>query len=109
MRFVLTLSAVFAAGLLSSFQAMAQQSPMQVPMAPRAIESHLEQKRTQEQREAIEGKNIATAAKSTSATPPAPAASDCEAKSIGKNGKPLAGAAKAAFMKKCAGNSKGKK
>ena len=25
----------------------------------------------------------------------------CEAKAIGKNGKPLAGAAKTAFMKKC--------
>ena len=25
----------------------------------------------------------------------------CEAKAVGKNGKPLAGAAKAAFMKKC--------
>lgn len=31
----------------------------------------------------------------------APAASTCEAKAIGKNGKPLAGAAKASFMKKC--------
>ena len=29
------------------------------------------------------------------------AASDCEAKAIGKNGKPLAGAAKTAFVKKC--------
>ena len=27
--------------------------------------------------------------------------SGCEAKAVGKNGKPLAGAAKAAFMKKC--------
>lgn len=26
---------------------------------------------------------------------------DCEAKAVGKNGKPLAGAAKSAFMKKC--------
>ncbi len=32
----------------------------------------------------------------------APAADDsCEAKAIGKNGKPLAGAAKATFIKKC--------
>lgn len=31
----------------------------------------------------------------------APAAGDCEAKAVSKAGKPLAGAAKAAFMKKC--------
>jgi hypothetical protein len=31
----------------------------------------------------------------------AASASSCEAKAVGKNGKPLAGAAKAAFMKKC--------
>lgn len=29
------------------------------------------------------------------------AASDCEAKAVSKEGKPLAGAAKAAFLKKC--------
>jgi hypothetical protein len=29
------------------------------------------------------------------------AANDCEAKAVSKDGKPLAGAAKAAFMKKC--------
>jgi len=29
------------------------------------------------------------------------AASDCEAKAVSKDGKPLAGAAKAAFIKKC--------
>lgn len=37
---------------------------------------------------------------------PAPAASDCEAKAVGKNGKPLAGAAKASFMKKCEATAK---
>jgi hypothetical protein len=31
---------------------------------------------------------------------------DCEAKAIGKNGKPLAGAAKNSFMKKCTGEAK---
>jgi opacity protein-like surface antigen len=36
---------------------------------------------------------------------PAAPASDCEAKAIGKNGKPLAGAAKGAFMKKCEANA----
>ena len=30
---------------------------------------------------------------------------DCEAKAIGKNGKPLAGAAKASYMKKCEAGS----
>lgn len=28
-------------------------------------------------------------------------ASDCESKAVGKNGKPLSGAAKTSFMKKC--------
>ena len=32
-------------------------------------------------------------------------ASSCEAKAVGKNGKPLAGAAKASFMKKCQNES----
>jgi hypothetical protein len=31
------------------------------------------------------------------------AAGDCEAKAVSKDGKPLAGAAKSAFMKKCTG------
>ncbi len=33
------------------------------------------------------------------------AAGDCEAKAVSKSGKPLAGAAKTAFMKKCQGGS----
>jgi len=33
-------------------------------------------------------------------------ASGCEAKAVGKNGKPLAGAAKGAFMKKCEADAK---
>ncbi len=37
----------------------------------------------------------------------APAASDCEAKAIDKNGKPLAGAAKTASIKKCESAAKG--
>lgn len=32
---------------------------------------------------------------------PAAAATDCEAKAVSKSGKPLAGAAKASFIKKC--------
>jgi len=32
---------------------------------------------------------------------PAPAPDGCEAKAVSKEGKPLAGAAKASFMKKC--------
>ncbi len=36
---------------------------------------------------------------------PTPAASDCEAKAVSKSGKPLAGAAKTAFIKKCEGGS----
>lgn len=35
------------------------------------------------------------------------AASDCESKAVSKAGKPLAGAAKASFMKKCEADAKG--
>lgn len=35
----------------------------------------------------------------------APTAADCEAKALSKAGKPLAGAAKAAFVKKCMGGA----
>lgn len=109
MKSVLTWRTVYAVGLLSSFQAMAQQPPMQVPMAPQAIESQMQQRRTLEQREAIEAKKNqpAVAAKSTvSVAEPAATAADCAAKAVGKNGKTLTGAAKAAFMKKCEGKPK---
>ena len=46
-------------------------------------------------------------APATSASVAKPAASDCESKAIDKNGKPLAGAAKGAFMKKCEADAKG--
>jgi hypothetical protein len=35
------------------------------------------------------------------------AADDCEAKAVDKNGKPLAGAAKTSFMKKCGADAGG--
>lgn len=35
-----------------------------------------------------------------------PASMDCEKKAVSKDGKPLAGAAKASFMKKCAAEAK---
>ncbi len=44
----------------------------------------------------------APTAKADSATP---AASGCEAKAVSKSGKPLAGAAKTAFIKKCEGGA----
>jgi hypothetical protein len=44
--------------------------------------------------------SIALASLALLATP-AFAAGDCEAKAVSKDGKPLAGAAKTAFMKKC--------
>jgi hypothetical protein len=47
---------------------------------------------------------VATAA---TAAAPAAAASDCASKAIDKNGKPLAGAAKSSFMKKCEADAKG--
>ena len=34
-------------------------------------------------------------------------ASDCESKAVSKDGKPLAGAAKASFIKKCEADAKG--
>jgi hypothetical protein len=34
-------------------------------------------------------------------------AADCESKAVSKDGKPLAGAAKASFMKKCQAENKG--
>ncbi|MGN6232092.1 MAG: hypothetical protein ACTHNZ_13150 [Trinickia sp.] len=40
-------------------------------------------------------------ASATTTAAPASGAASCEAKAIGKNGKPLAGAAKASFVKKC--------
>jgi hypothetical protein len=41
--------------------------------------------------------------------PAAPAAAtSCEARAIDKNGKPLAGAAKTSFLKKCEGNCEAK-
>ncbi len=38
-------------------------------------------------------------------TAPAAASGDCEARAFSKEGKPLAGAAKAAFIKKCAADA----
>jgi hypothetical protein len=47
---------------------------------------------------------VATAA---TAAGSAPTASDCASKAVGKDGKPLAGAAKTSFMKKCEADAKG--
>ena len=41
------------------------------------------------------------------AAPAAPQPSGCESRAIDKNGKPLAGAAKASFMKKCEAQAQG--
>ena len=48
----------------------------------------------------------APAAAKAAAPAAAPAGDSCEAKAVGKNGKPLAGAAKTAFMKKCEADAK---
>lgn len=93
MKSVFAWRAVFTVGLLYSFQAIAN-PPMQVPMAPQAIELQMQQKRTQEQREAIDAKKNQFM-KTTSL--------DCEAAAIDNNGKALAGAAKTASIKKCMG------
>jgi hypothetical protein len=47
----------------------------------------------------------APAKPATPSTSAMPAASNCEAQAVSKNGKPLAGAAKASFMKKCEAGS----
>lgn len=52
---------------------------------------------------AADTKPMAAPAAAASAAP----AGDCEAKAVGKNGKPLVGAAKSAFMKKCEAEAKG--
>lgn len=49
-----------------------------------------------------DAKNAPAAAPSM---PAAAAPGDCESKAVDKNGKPLHGAAKAAFMKKCTGGT----
>lgn len=46
-------------------------------------------------------------ASSAYAQAPAAAPTSCEAKAVGKNGKPLTGAAKASFIKKCNGDTAG--
>lgn len=50
---------------------------------------------------------ISTLLTAASALAQAPAADSCEAKAVSKDGKPLAGAAKAASIKKCEADSKG--
>ena len=56
----------------------------------------------------IEAKPAAAAAAPAAPSAPAAAAGgDCETQAVGKNGKPLHGAAKNAFMKKCTGDAKG--
>jgi hypothetical protein len=49
----------------------------------------------------VAGCALSFAALAQTPAPAASPASSCEAKAVGKNGKPLAGAAKGAFMKKC--------
>ena len=50
---------------------------------------------------------LATPAAAAPSAPAAKAAAgDCEAKAVSKDGKPLAGAAKTSFMKKCEADAK---
>jgi hypothetical protein len=58
---------VLAAGLLTCGASFAQMGPMRAPMVPQAIGTHLEQKRTLEQREAIEAKAAAAPSPETTA------------------------------------------
>jgi hypothetical protein len=59
MKLRLTQSCAFASGLLICGASFAQMGPMRAPMVPQAIEMHMEQRRTLEQREAIEAKAAA--------------------------------------------------
>lgn len=47
--------------------------------------------------------------RSTQASTAAPAISYCASKVVGRNGKPLTGAAKISFMKKCEADARGSK
>lgn len=51
--------------------------------------------------------SVANAQAPAKPAPAAPAAADCTAKAVGKDGRPLAGAAKSAFMKKCEADAGG--
>ncbi|MDK9703413.1 MAG: hypothetical protein OEL20_09750 [Sulfuritalea sp.] len=59
MKANLMAAVAFFAGLPACFPAAAQ--PMQPPMLPQAIGTHMQQQRTLEQREAIEAKSAAPA------------------------------------------------
>lgn len=67
MKSSLTQGVAFAAGLLTCGASFAQTGPIRAPMMPQAIGTHMEQKRTLEQREAIDAG--ATAAAPSSAQP----------------------------------------
>ncbi len=57
----------FAGGLLTFGASFAQMGPMRAPRVPQAIGTHMEQKRTLEQREAIEAKAAAAPPPETTA------------------------------------------
>ena len=54
MKSICIRSAVCVAGLMTSLPALAQSGPMRAPMLPQAIEMQMQQRRTLEQREAID-------------------------------------------------------
>ena len=54
MKSVRIRNAACAAGLMVALPALAQPGPMRAPMLPQAIEMQMQQRRTLEQREAIE-------------------------------------------------------
>lgn len=67
-------SAAFAAGLLICCASHAQPGAMRAPALPQAIETHLQQQRTLEQREAIEAKAAASVPAPAQPAPKKPAA-----------------------------------
>lgn len=73
MKSSLIAGVVLAMGATGCFTAQAQSGSMRVPMVPQAIEMHMQQKRTLEQREAIEAKATAAERSPEQSSPENPA------------------------------------
>lgn len=109
-KIALTLiTAAFALTAQSSFAASEAQKAQQEKMKGCNAEAKTKELKGDARKDFMKGclSGKADAAKPAAAA--APAASSCEEKAVGKNGKPLAGGAKAAFMKKCEADAKAAK
>ncbi|MBK7813907.1 MAG: phosphate starvation-inducible protein PsiF [Rhodocyclaceae bacterium] len=95
----LVAASLFAVGMTSNALATPQQDRM------KSCNAEAKGKKGDERKvfmkSCLSGDKPATATGANSA-----ASADCEKKAVSKDGKPLAGAAKASFMKKCAAETK---